>query len=379
MSKIKVLVVDDSALIRNLMSKIINSQPDMETIATAPDPFIARDQIKKFNPDVITLDIEMPKMNGIEFLEKIMRLRPTPVVMVSTLTERGTDVTFRALELGAVDFVTKPKLDISQGMIHYANQITDKIRAAHAARFRLNRLPPKPAVALEVPMQDPVTGLVLPAEAAKPVPTNNALGNRFAATEKLVLIGSSTGGTEAIRVILEQLPKDSPAILITQHMPAGFTKSFADRLNQVCKITVKEAEHGERVLPGHAYIAPGDKHLLLGRSGANYICQLSDSEPVNRHRPSVEVLFKSGQDVSPRNIVGIMLTGMGKDGAQAMADMKKAGSYNICQDEASSVVFGMPREAIALGAADEVLALNQIAKHLLDYLSKIGGRSAVRV
>ena len=379
MNKIKVLVVDDSALIRNLMSKIINSHPDMQTVATAPDPFVARDQIRKFNPDVITLDIEMPKMDGIEFLEKIMRLRPTPVVMVSTLTERGTDVTFRALELGAVEFVTKPKLDISQGMINYANEITDKIRAAYAARFRLNRLPPKPTVLQNQAQQDPVTGLVLPAEAAKSVPTSNALGNRFAATEKLVLIGSSTGGTEAIRVILEQLPKDSPAILITQHMPAGFTKSFADRLNQVCNITVKEAEHGERVLPGHAYIAPGDKHLLLGRSGANYICQLSDSEPVNRHRPSVEVLFKSGQEVSPRNIVGIMLTGMGKDGAQAMADMKKAGSYNICQDEASSVVFGMPREAIALGAADEVLPLNQIAKRLLEYLSKIGGRSAVRI
>ncbi|WP_138519311.1 protein-glutamate methylesterase/protein-glutamine glutaminase [Limnobacter alexandrii] len=379
MNKIKVLVVDDSALIRNLMSKIINSQRDMETVATAPDPFIARDQIKKFNPDVITLDIEMPKMDGIEFLEKIMRLRPTPVLMVSTLTERGTDVTFRALELGAVDFVTKPKLDISQGMIDYANEITDKIRAAYAARFRLNRLPPKPAVQAPAAQTDPVTGMVVPAEVAKPVPTNNALGNRFAATEKLVLIGSSTGGTEAIRVILEQLPKDSPAILITQHMPAGFTKSFADRLNQVCNITVKEAVHGERVLPGHAYIAPGDKHLLLGRSGANYICQLSDSEPVNRHRPSVEVLFKSGQEVSPRNIVGIMLTGMGKDGAQAMADMKKAGSYNICQDEASSVVFGMPREAIALGAADEVVPLNLIAKRLLDYLSKIGGRSAVRI
>ncbi|MCR2746450.1 protein-glutamate methylesterase/protein-glutamine glutaminase [Limnobacter parvus] len=381
MNKIKVLVVDDSALIRNLMSKIINSQRDMETIATAPDPFIARDQIKKFNPDVITLDIEMPKMDGLEFLEKIMRLRPTPVVMVSTLTERGTDVTFRALELGAVDFVTKPKLDISQGMINYANEITDKIRAAYAARFRLNRLPAKPASPAPAPASqtDPVTGMVVPAQAVKSLPTNNALGNRFAATEKLVLIGSSTGGTEAIRVILEQLPKDSPAILITQHMPAGFTKSFADRLNQVCNITVKEAENGERILPGHAYIAPGDKHLLLGRSGANYICQLSDSEPVNRHRPSVEVLFKSGQDVSPRNIVGIMLTGMGKDGAQAMADMKKAGSYNICQDEASSVVFGMPREAIALGAADEVVALNQIAKRLLDYLSKIGGRSAVRI
>jgi len=252
-----------------------------------------------------------------------MRLRPTPVLMVSTLTERGTDVTFRALELGAVDFVTKPKLDISQGMIDYANEITDKIRAAYAARFRLNRLPPKPAAQAPAAQTDPVTGMVVPAEVAKPAPTNNALGNRFAATEKLVLIGSSTGGTEAIRVILEQLPKDSPAILITQHMPAGFTKSFADRLNQVCNITVKEAVHGERVLPGHAYIAPGDKHLLLGRSGANYICQLSDSEPVNRHRPSVEVLFKSGQEVSPRNIVGIMLTGMGKDGAQAMADMKK--------------------------------------------------------
>jgi len=308
-----------------------------------------------------------------------MRLRPTPVLMVSTLTERGTDVTFRALELGAVDFVTKPKLDISQGMIDYANEITDKIRAAYAARFRLNRLPPKPAAQAPAAQTDPVTGMVVPAEVAKPAPTNNALGNRFAATEKLVLIGSSTGGTEAIRVILEQLPKDSPAILITQHMPAGFTKSFADRLNQVCNITVKEAVHGERVLPGHAYIAPGDKHLLLGRSGANYTCQLSDSEPVNRHRPSVEVLFKSGQEVSPRNIVGIMLTGMGKDGAQAMADMKKAGSYNICQDEASSVVFGMPREAIALGAADEVVPLNLIAKRLLDYLSKIGGRSAVRI
>ncbi|BET25574.1 response regulator receiver-modulated CheB methylesterase [Limnobacter thiooxidans] len=379
MNKIKVLVVDDSALIRNLMSKIINSQQDMETIATAPDPFIARDQIKKFNPDVITLDIEMPKMDGIEFLEKIMRLRPTPVLMVSTLTERGTDVTFRALELGAVDFVTKPKLDISQGMIDYANEITDKIRAAHAARYRLNRLPAKPPAGTASSQVDPVTGLVVPAQAGKALPVNNALGNRFAATEKLVLIGSSTGGTEALRVILEQLPKDSPAILITQHMPAGFTKSFADRLNQVCDITVKEATHGERILPGHAYIAPGDKHLMLGRNGANYICQLSDSEPVNRHRPSVEVLFKSGQEVSPRNIVGIMLTGMGKDGAQAMADMKKAGAYNICQDEASSVVFGMPREAIALGAADEVVSLNQIAKRLLEHLSKIGGRSAVRI
>ncbi|MFN4328600.1 MAG: chemotaxis response regulator protein-glutamate methylesterase [Limnobacter sp.] len=366
MNKIKVVVVDDSALIRNLLTKIINAQPDMETVATAPDPFVARDQIRKFNPDVITLDIEMPKMDGIEFLERIMRLRPTPVVMVSTLTARGADVTFRALELGAVDFVTKPKLDINQGMLNYANEITDKIRAAHAARHRLKLLPHKPLGEMTATAQ------------AKPAQTA-ALGNRFAATEKLVLIGSSTGGTEALRVILEQMPTDSPAIMITQHMPAGFTRSFADRLNQICQITVKEAEHGERVLPGHAYIAPGDQHLQLARNGANYVCHLSAGEPVNRHRPSVEVLFRSGIEVSPKNIIGIMLTGMGKDGAQAMADLRKAGAYNICQDEASCVVFGMPREAIALGAADEVSPLNQIPRRLLEQLNKIGGRAAIRV
>jgi len=369
-NKIKVIAVDDSALIRNLMTKIINSQPDMETVATAPDPLIARDLIKRHNPDVITLDIEMPKMDGLEFLERIMRLRPTPVLMVSTLTERGADVTFRALELGAIDFVTKPKLDISQGMIDYANEITDKIRAAYAARFRLKRLPPRTEVGGPPVGGGLVTGRTTP---------TLSLGNRFAATEKLILIGSSTGGTEALRAILEQMPKDSPAILITQHMPAGFTKSFADRLNTLCEMTVKEAEHGERILPGHVYIAPGDKHLLVGRSGANYVCHLQDTEPVNRHKPSVEVLFRSGTEVGARNVIGVMLTGMGKDGAQAMADMKKAGSYNICQDEASSVVFGMPREAIALGAADQVLPLNQIAKGLVDHLSKIGGRNAIRV
>jgi two-component system chemotaxis response regulator CheB len=378
MSKIKVLIVDDSALIRKLMTKIINSQVDMETVATAPDAYVARDQITKFNPDVITLDIEMPKMNGLEFLEKIMRLRPTPVVMVSSLTDRSTEVTFRALELGAIDFVTKPKMDISQGMIHYANEITDKIRAAYAARFRLKRLRSLSSTQVESSPTDLFTGMELPEKNVKPV-VPNVLGNTKAVSEKLVLIGSSTGGTEAIRVILEKLPKNTPAILITQHMPAGFTKSFAERLDQVCNITVKEAVHGERVLPGHAYIAPGNKHLLLGRVSGYYICELSDSEPVNRHRPSVEVLFKSGQEISPRNIVGIMLTGMGKDGAQAMADLKKAGAYNICQDEASSVVFGMPREAIALGAADEIAPLNQIAQRLLVYLSKISGQTMVRI
>ncbi|NJM32277.1 MAG: chemotaxis response regulator protein-glutamate methylesterase [Limnobacter sp.] len=380
--KIKVLAVDDSALIRNILTRIVNSQDDMEMVATAPDPLIAREKIKSHLPDVITLDIEMPKMDGIEFLERLMRSRPTPVVMVSTLTARGADVTFRALELGAVDFVTKPKMNISEGMVQYANEITDKIRAAYAARFRLRRLP---AVAVTTSQTNsavraghassPPSGAGLQ---QRPTPVES-LGNRFAATEKLVLIGSSTGGTEALRTILEKLPSDCPAILITQHMPAGFTKSFADRLNTVCAMTVKEAQEGERVLPGHVYIAPGDKHLLLAKNGANYVCRLKDGETVNRHKPSVEVLFNSGTQAGAKNIIGIMLTGMGKDGAQAMADMKKAGSHNICQDEASCVVFGMPREAIALGAADQIMPLEKIASALISHLSKIGGRSAIRV
>lgn len=373
MEKIKVLAVDDSALIRNLLTKIINAQPDMEMVATAPDPMIARDLIKRHNPDVITLDIEMPKMDGLEFLERIMRLRPTPTLMVSTLTERGADVTFRALELGAIDFVTKPKLDISQGMVDYANEIADKVRAAYAARYRLRRLPPRQ------PGDKPSSSVNPPRMSRDASAPTLSLGQSFSATEKLVLIGSSTGGTEALKLILEQLPKDCPAVMVTQHMPAGFTRSFADRLNTICQMTVKEAEQGERVLPGHVYIAPGDKHLSLSRSGANYVCKLTDGEPVNRHRPSVEVLFKSGVEVGARNIIGIMLTGMGKDGAQAMLDMKKAGSYNICQDEASSVVWGMPGAAVGLGAADSVLPLNQIAQGLITHLSKIGGRSAIRV
>lgn len=373
--KIKVIAVDDSALIRNLMTKIVNAQPDMEMVATAPDPMIARDLIKRHNPDVITLDIEMPKMDGLEFLERIMRLRPTPVLMVSTLTERGAAVTFRALELGAIDFVTKPRLDISQGMIDYADEISDKIRAAYAARYRLRKLPPRqPGEAAASSNNAPMAAAR--SASAAPVLT---LGNSFSATEKLILIGSSTGGTEALRTILEQMPKDSPAIMITQHMPAGFTKSFADRLNGICPMTIKEAEHGERVLPGHVYIAPGDRHLMLARSGANYTCKLLDTEPVNRHRPSVEVLFKSGTEIGARNIIGVMLTGMGKDGAEAMAEMKKAGSYNICQDEASCVVYGMPGAAVALGAADQVIPLNQIAGSLINHLNKIGGRAAVRV
>jgi two-component system chemotaxis response regulator CheB len=365
--KTRVLVVDDSALIRNLLSKIVDAQSDMMTVGVAPDPLVARDMIKDLNPDVLTLDIEMPRMDGLEFLEKIMRLRPMPVVMVSTLTERGAEAAMRALELGAVDFVSKPRLDIRKGMGEYAQEITDKIRAAARAKLRVARMA---ATGVHQVLRN--TGRHGPMEAGAPFAMPPPLGNRIASSEKLILVGASTGGTEAIREVLVGMPADSPGILITQHMPAGFTKSFADRLNKCCSLVVKEAEDGERVLPGHAYIAPGSHHLLLKKSGANYMTALSDAEPVNRHRPSVELLFRSGAQVAGPSVIGVMLTGMGKDGAVAMREMRDAGAWNVVQDEASCVVFGMPREAIAAGAANEVAPLKEIAGRVLGHLSRMG-------
>lgn len=349
----KVLIVDDSALIRSLLTEIINRQPDMVAVGAAPDPIVAREMIRNLNPDVLTLDVEMPRMDGIDFLEKLMRLRPMPVVMVSTMTQQGADTTLRALELGAVDFVAKPKLDVKRGIEAGAAELIEKIRLAAQARVRK-------AVPLSQTQQR--------AQAAKPA---LALGTR-AGTEKLIIVGASTGGTEAIKEVLIPLPPDAPGILITQHMPPGFTKSFAQRLDGLCKIRVKEAEDGERVLPGHAYIAPGDFHLLVKKSGANYVTALSGDEPVNRHRPSVEVLFKSAAACAGANAIGIMLTGMGKDGATAMLDMKRAGAYNLAQDEASCVVFGMPKEAIAAGGVDEVLPLDGIADRVLALLRESG-------
>ena len=368
MEKIKVLVIDDSALIRSLLSKIVDAQSDMMTVGAAADPLVARDMIKALDPDVLTLDIEMPKMDGLEFLEKLMRLRPMPVVMVSTLTARGAEATMRALELGAVDFVAKPRLDIQKSMAEYAREITDKIRIAARAKLRVARMHTAGpgAVARDA------DHALLPATGADTRPPMPAA--RLLSTEKLILIGASTGGTEAIREVLMGLPPDSPGILITQHMPAGFTKSFAERLNKCCDLAVKEAEDGERVLPGHAYIAPGSHHLLLRKSGANYLTVLSDGPPVNRHRPSVEVLFKSGAEVAGANVVGVMLTGMGKDGALAMREMRDAGAWNVVQDEASCVVFGMPREAIAAGAAHEVVPLKDIAARLIGQLGRQGAR-----
>jgi two-component system chemotaxis response regulator CheB len=357
--KTKVLIVDDSALIRSVMKEIISSQQDMEVVGTAPDPLVARELIKQTNPDVLTLDVEMPKMDGLDFLEKLMRLRPMPVVMVSSLTERGSEITMRALELGAVDFVTKPKISIQHGMLEYTELITDKIRTA--ARARVKAAPPRQ-----------------PAGSSEPVASLPMLRNPLTSSEKLIIVGASTGGTEAIKEFLLQMPSDCPGILITQHMPEGFTRSFAKRLDSLCRISVSEAAGDERILPGHAYIAPGHSHLLLARSGANYVTRLDQGPPVNRHRPSVDVLFRSAAECAGKNAVGVIMTGMGKDGAQGMLEMKHGGAYNFAQDEASCVVFGMPREAIAVGATDEVAPLTELPARVLHYLATHGSR-ALRV
>jgi two-component system chemotaxis response regulator CheB len=354
--------------VRGLLAEIINKQPDMECIGAASDPFVAREMIRNLNPDVITLDVEMPRMDGIDFLSKLMRLRPMPVVMVSTLTERGAEVTLRALELGAIDFVAKPKIGVADGLRQLAEDITEKVRTASKAHVR--RLPPA-AVPAGSPPGTPAPAGVRP---AAPVASLGRLS-----TEKIIFIGASTGGTEATKEVLMNLPADAPAVVITQHMPAGFTRSYAARLDGLCRIRVKEAVDNERVLPGHAYIAPGGLHLSVERSGANYVARVRDGDPVNRHKPSVEVLFESAARVVGQNALGVMLTGMGADGARAMKTMKDAGSYNICQDEASCVVFGMPREAIAHGAADEVLPLQRIAPALLERLRTTVGAAIHRV
>jgi two-component system, chemotaxis family, protein-glutamate methylesterase/glutaminase len=359
-NKTRVVVVDDSALVRGLLSEIINRQDDMCCVGAAADPLIAREMIRNLNPDVITLDIEMPRMDGLDFLARLMRLRPMPVVMVSTLTERGAEVTLKALELGAVDFVGKPKIGVADGLRQLGQDITEKIRMA--AKARVARLPQATAA----PSSSSSTSSSVP-----------SLGRL--STEKIIFVGASTGGTEATRELLSQLPADCPAVMITQHMPPGFTKSYATRLNGLCRIRVAEAVQGERILPGHAYIAPGGFHLSVARSGANYVAQLHDGEPVNRHKPSVEVLFESAARIVGRNALGVMLTGMGADGATAMRSMRDAGSWNVVQDEASCVVFGMPREAIAHGAAHEVLPLLQIAPRLLEWLRTHAGLAMSRV
>ncbi len=354
---IKVLVVDDSALIRSLLKEIIEQDPELQLVGQAPDAYVARDLIKQFNPDVITLDIEMPRMDGLTFLEKLMTARPTPVVMISSLTESGSEATFRAMELGAVDFVAKPKLGIREGMEAYADDIRDKIKAASRARLSKPR-----AAGKTMGSRDKA-----PRESRSPI----------VGTEKIIAIGASTGGTEAIKDVLIDMPADSPGIVITQHMPPGFTRTFAERLNRLSRLHVIEARGGERILPGHAFVAPGDHHLLVERSGANYVTRLSDAPQVHRHRPAVDPMFESVAKCAGRNVIAALLTGMGKDGAIGLKTIREAGGYTVAQDEASCVVYGMPREAVLFGGAEEVLSLEQIAEALMQQVRKRGGGNRV--
>ncbi|MBI1423013.1 MAG: chemotaxis-specific protein-glutamate methyltransferase CheB [Gammaproteobacteria bacterium] len=354
MDKTKVLIVDDSALVRQMLTEMISQDPQLEVVGVAQDPYVAREKIKKLNPDVLTLDVEMPHMDGITFLRNVMRLRPMPVVMVSTLTEQGADVTLEALEIGAVDFVTKPKVDIAGKLQDYADELIQKIKVAATARVRsradqLLGKAPDPKLSADAVLQK----------------AGHKQTTTLRTTDRIIAIGASTGGTEAIREVLEHMPADSPGIVITQHIPPKFSTSFAMRMNSISAMTVYEAEDGMQIVPGHAYIAPGDRHLIVERSGARYYCRLNDGPPVNRHRPSVDVLFRSvAQSVGP-NAIGVILTGMGDDGARGMLEMKQAGAPTVAQDEASSVVWGMPGEAVKLGAADGQLPLGKIAGKLI--------------
>lgn len=343
MNKVRVLVIDDSALMRKLLTQLLDSDPIIEVVGTAMDAYVARDKIKSLKPDVITLDIEMPKMDGLSFLSNLMRLHPMPVVMVSTLTERGADTTLRALSLGAVDFVTKPKIDVTHSLEDCAEEICSKVKAAASASLQI--LPTPPRVDTRVAI-------------AKLAKSNGKL------SRDLIAIGASTGGTEAIKEVLVRLHPDSPGVVIAQHIPPVFSRSFAERMNKCSPLTVTEAHDGQQIVPGHAYVAPGDRHLEVVRNGAEYYCQLNNGERVNRHKPSVDVLFDSVADQVGDQAVGVILTGMGRDGAKGLRRMHDTGAPTIAQDQQTSVVWGMPGSAVDEGGADKQLPLNLIAANL---------------
>jgi len=353
-ARIRVLIVDDSALVRRILTEVLSADPALEVVGTASDAYMARDRIKQLNPDVLTLDVEMPKMDGVTFLRNLMRLRPMPVVMVSSLTEHGAEVTLDALAVGAVDYLPKPKIDIAATLTEYADELRAKIRAAATARVR-----PYTGAATAA-----VNGIA-PRLAVDAVLAKAPAKRQFRTTDRIIAIGASTGGTEAIKEVLVQLPADTPGVVITQHIPKAFSTPFARRMDSCCQMTVYEAQNGQVILPGHVYIAPGDQHLLVVRDGARYVCRLDDGPPVNRHKPSVDVLFRSVAQQAGRNAIGLILTGMGKDGAVGLKEMREAGSPTIAQDEATSVVWGMPGEAVAIGAAAETLPLQSVAARLL--------------
>lgn len=353
-TKVRVLIVDDSAVVRQMLTEILDSDPGIEVVGVATDPLIARDKIKRLNPDVITLDVEMPRMDGLAFLENLMRLRPLPVVMISSLTERGADTTLQALALGAVDFVSKPKLDVARGLESYAEEIIAKVKAAARAQVR------------------PLARAATPRHSADAViaaaPASRAL--RFHTTDRLIAIGASAGGTEALRVVLEQMPADAPAIVLTQHIPAGFSRAFAERLDRHSAMAVREASDGEAILPGHAYLPPGGQHMRVIRDGARWRCRIDDGPAVNRHKPAVDVLFRSVAHSAGDNAIGVILTGMGDDGARGLLEIAQAGAPTFVQDEASSVVWGMPGAAVKLGAAKDMVPLDQVAGRLMQLVAQ---------
>ncbi len=356
MSKIRVLIVDDSAVVRNALTEIFNSDPSIEVMGTASDPYIAAKKIQQEVPDVISLDIEMPRMDGLTFLRKIMSQHPIPVVVISSLTERGTQSALKALEYGAVEIILKPQFNSRLSIEESKIRLCDIIKAAALSRIR------RRAVAKPMTVEPKLS-----ADAVIPKTRTYSLPQT---TDIVVSVGASTGGTEALRIFLEAMPIDSPGIVIVQHMPEHFTRSFADRLNDLCKITVKEAEDGDSVLPGKALIAPGNKHTLLRRSGARYYVEVKDGPLVNRHRPSVDVLFRSTALYAGSNAIGVIMTGMGDDGAKGLLEMKEAGAKTIAQDEKSCIVFGMPKEAIKLGGADIIVPLEQITNQVLNLRRK---------
>ncbi|MCC6302173.1 MAG: chemotaxis response regulator protein-glutamate methylesterase [Gammaproteobacteria bacterium] len=351
MKKIRVLIVDDSALVRQLLTKMLDSDPQVEVVGTAQDPYVARDKIKALDPDVLTLDVEMPRMDGVTFLSNLMRLRPMPVVMVSSLTEKSAEITLRALELGAVDFVSKPKIDLAHTLEEYRDEILAKIKMAAQTRPRLRTPAPAP-------------GHIPPRLSADAVLKRES-PQHFRTTDRLIAIGASTGGTEAIKDVLVRMPPDAPGIVISQHIPEAFSRPFALRMDRESQMTVSEARDGQQILPGHVVIAPGNRHLVIERDGARYICRLSDGPPVNRHRPSVDVMFRSVAQNAGPNAIGVILTGMGDDGARGLKEMHEAGAYTLAQDEKSSVVWGMPGEAVKLGGVDEVVDLRVMTEAIL--------------
>lgn len=356
MEKIKVFIIDDSALMRQVLTDILQVDPQLKVIGTAADPFIAAKKLAEEAPDVITLDIEMPRMDGLTFLKKLMAQHPLPVVVVSSLTGKGSETALKALEYGAVEVMKKPELLRGQELEEVAIRLIDTIKAAKSSRIRRRSAAAVVSAALPA---------AAPKYSADVIMAPSSKRSMLRTTEKVVAVGASTGGTEALRVFLTSLPLDSPGILIVQHMPELFTKSFAKRLDELCRISVKEAENGDTVIRGRALIAPGNKHMLLKRSGARYYVEIVDGPLVNRHRPSVDVLFRSVSQYAGANSIGVIMTGMGADGAKGLLEMKNAGAHTIAQDEKSCVVFGMPKEAIKLGAADKVLSLELISGNVL--------------